>query len=381
MKITDMNTMTVEVPMRRAHNTGVRATQRIFVIVRVQTDRNITGYGEATVLKEWGGSHMRYYGESYRTVSHVIRDYLCPGLQGEDPFAIENIHTRMDRIIKGHPYAKAAIDMALYDIMGKALNVPAYNLLGGLVRREVPLCHSIAFMLPEAAVAEARTVVEAGYRCIKIKVGLDPVRDVETVRQVREAVGPSVDLTIDGNQCYPTPKTAVRILKQMEPYNLLFAEQPVEGVDAMAAVAKSVDIPIMHDEGAWTPQDVLEIRDKGAGELISLYTTKPGGLFNAKKVAAVCEAAGFRCNVNGSLETGVGNAANLHLAASTRVVSLPCVVPVTAVEGRYPIPFTYYLDDIVKDSFEYHNGALVVSDAPGLGIELDEEKVEKYGVR
>jgi muconate cycloisomerase len=381
MKITGMKTMVVTLPMRRPHFTAVRATERRFVIVRVETDKGIVGYGEATVLKEWGGSHMRYYGESYRTVQHMILDYLAPGLEGEDPFDIEKIHFRMDRIVKGHPYAKAAIDMALYDIMGKALGVPVYDLLGGLYRREVPLCHSISLLPPDEAETEAKVVIEEGFKAIKIKVGLDPRRDLETVRRVRKAVGPAIKLVIDGNQGYTTPKMAIKVIKEMEPYNLTFAEQPVEGVDAMAQVAQAVDTPIMHDEGAWTPQDVLEIAFKRAGEVISLYTTKPGGLFNAKKVAAVCETVGFPCNVNGSGETGVGNTANLHLAASTKVVTLPSVIPVTVVEGNRPIKMTYYLDDIVKESFEYRDGSLVVSDAPGLGIELDEEKVEKYAVR
>ncbi|OGQ93129.1 MAG: hypothetical protein A2253_02255 [Deltaproteobacteria bacterium RIFOXYA2_FULL_55_11] len=151
----------------------------------------------------------------------------------------------------------------------------------------------------------------------------------------------------------------------------------------MAQVARRVATPIMADESAWTPQDVLEIVRKRAAEIISLYTTKPGGLFKAKKVAAVAEAGGLQCNVNGSVETGVGNAANLHLAASTAVASLPCVVPVSTPKGKGKkgIAGIYYQDDVIAEPFEYSDGDIVVSSKPGLGIELDEEKVEHYRVK
>ncbi|OGQ77200.1 MAG: hypothetical protein A3G40_13270 [Deltaproteobacteria bacterium RIFCSPLOWO2_12_FULL_57_22] len=145
-------------------------------------------------------------------------------------------------------------------------------------------------------------------------------------------------------------------------------------------MAQRVDTPIMADESAWTAQDVLEIARKKAAEIISLYTTKPGGLLNAKKVAAVAEAASLQCNVNGSVETGVGNAANIHLAASTAVASLPCVVPVSTPKGKGKkgIAGIYYQDDIITEPFQYADGDIIVSSKPGLGIELDEEKVKFY---
>lgn len=381
MKITDMHVAPVALPMRRAHHTGVRASERKFAILRVDTDKGITGWGEATVLKEWGGSHGKYYGESYGTVCHIITDYLAPALRGEDPFDIERLHERMDRIVKGHPYAKAAIDIALYDIMGKALGVPVHDLLGGLYRRDVVLCHSISLLAPDEAVAEARVAAEDGYRSIKLKVGPDPRRDIEVVQRVREAIGADIALTIDANQLYPTPKEAIRIIRLMEPYGLALAEQPVEGMDAMAVVSQAVDTPIMHDEGAWTPQDAVEIARRRAGDAVSLYTTKPGGLHPATKVAAVCEAVGLACNVNGSGETGIGNAANLHLAGSQRVVSLPSVIPVTATDEQRPTRLPFYVDDIVRKPFEYRDGCLVVPEGPGLGVEVDEAKLELYSSR
>jgi muconate cycloisomerase len=232
----------------------------------------------------------------------------------------------------------------------------------------------------EEATAEAAAAVAEGIRTIKIKVGRSEEYDVRIVRDVRETVGDSVDIVVDANQGWPTPKYAVRILRQMHEYRIRYAEQPVEGIARMAQIARAVDVPIMADESAWTPQDVLEIVERGAADMISLYTTKPGGLFKAKKVAAVAEAAGLPLNVNGSHETGVGNAANLHLVASTAAVTEAGVFPVTTVEGREPTQMAgkMYLDDIVTEPFEYRDGNLVVPSRPGLGIELDEDKVARY---
>ena len=177
-------------------------------------------------------------------------------------------------------------------------------------------------------------------------------------------------------------KVAVKITKAMEEFNLLYMEQPVEGIDQMAEVTRRVDTPIMADESAWTPQDVIEIIQKKAADVISIYTTKPGGMFKAKKVAAVAEAAGLKCNVNGSVETGVGNAANVHLAASTGVVTFGCVVPVSTPKGKGKggIAGIYYQDDIIQEPFEYADGDVIVSSKPGLGIELDEDKLKQYRI-
>jgi muconate cycloisomerase len=382
MKITNVETVTVTLPLRRTHASALRVKIRKYVIVKIKTNKNITGLGEAPVLKEWGGSHMMYYGESSGTVTHMIRDYLGQAILGQNPFDIEKIHEIMDKTVKGYPYAKASLDMALYDIMGKALNMPVYDLLGGCYRRKVPIAHSIGIMDTQDALDEALKAAEEGIRTIKLKVGIDPVRDIEIVARMREALGPHIAITVDANQGWPTAKLAIKLIKEMERYSILFAEQPVEGFKQMAQVAHAVDTPIMHDEGAWTPQDVLRIIEEEAGDIISLYTTKPGGVSKAKKVAAVAEAGGLPCNVNGSLETGVGNAANLHLAASTKIVNHACVIPVTSIEGnrKSEIANAFYMDDIIKVPFDYEDGCLVVPEKQGMGIELDEDKISKYSV-
>lgn len=383
MKITEIETIPIRLPTRRVHQWASLTTPiGVYVIVKLMTDEGLVGLGEAPVLKDWGGDHMKYYGETPQTTIHIINDILAPALAGKDPSQVEALHLVMDRAMKGYPYCKAAIDMALYDAVGKAWKIPAYQLLGGRYRERITIAHSIGLMEIGKAVEEALQAKGEGIKAIKLKGGQEPKRDVELVKQIREALGPNIQIAVDANQGYPTPKVAVHTIKAMEEYDICYVEQPVEGIDAMAEVARGVDTSIMADESAWTPQDVLEIARKKAADMISLYTTKPGGLFKAKKVAAVAEAAALQCNVNGSVETGVGNAANLHLAASIAVASLPCVVPVSTPEGKGKkgIAGIYYQDDIVTEAFSYADGDLLVPSKPGLGIELDEEKVKYYRV-
>src|ERR1044071_6066597 len=356
MKITKIETIPIRLPTRRVHQWASLTTPiGVYVIIKLYTDEGLIGLGEAPVLKDWGGDHGKYFGETPQTTAHIINDILAPALQGQDPRRIEALHTLMDASVKGYPYAKAAIDMALYDVVGKAINVPAYQLLGGLFRERVGIAHSLGLMEIEKAIEEALQARAEGVKTIKLKGGVDQKRDVELVRQMRNALGPDVRICVDANQGYPTPKAAMKIIKAMEEYDLLYMEQPVEGMDGMAEIARRVETPIMADETAWTAQDVVEIAAKKAADLISIYTTKPGGMLKGKKVAAVAEAFGLRCNVNGSVETGVGHAANIHLAASTAAVTFGCVVPVSTPKGKGKkgIAGIYYQDDIIKDAFGY----------------------------
>lgn len=382
MKITAVETIPIRLPTRRVHQWSSLTTPiGVYVIVKISTDDGIAGYGESPALKDWGGDYMKYYGETPKTTIHVVNDILAPAISGHDPCAIGSLHGIMDKAVKGYPYAKAAVDMALYDLAGKALGVPAYRLLGGRYRQRIAVAHSIGLMEIDKAVEEALQVKSEGIKTVKLKGGQQPRRDVELVRHIRDAVGPEIEITVDANQGYDSPKTAIRTIRAMAEHRIQFMEQPVEGIDAMAEVAASVDTPIMADESAWTPQDVREIAQKKAADIISLYTTKPGGLYKAKIVAAVAEAAGLRCNVNGSVETGVGNAANLHLAASTAVASLACVVPVSTPAGKGKgIAGIYYTDDLIVEAFDYQDGNVVVSDKPGFGIEVDESKLKHYRI-
>jgi len=170
MKITRIETIPIRLPARRVHQWASLTTPiGVYVIVKLTTDEGLVGLGEAPVLKDWGGDHMKYYGETPQTTIHIVNDILAPALSGKDPGEIEALHLVMDRAIKGYPYCKAALDMALYDVVGKALDIPAYDLLGGRCRERVTIAHSIGLMEIDKAVEEALQVKDEGVKAIKLK--------------------------------------------------------------------------------------------------------------------------------------------------------------------------------------------------------------------
>lgn len=383
IRIKSVETLHVALPPRRVHKwTGLTEPIGAYVLVRVIGDDGASGWGEAPVLKDWGGDYGRYFGETPGTTVHVIQRYLARAVVDAEAGNIAELHHRMDTAIKGYPYAKAAVEMASYDLAARALGVPVWALLGGRARSAVPVTHSIGLLAIEEAVTECVQVVKEGIRTIKLKVGVDARRDVELVREVRRAVGPAVDLCVDANQGYASPHEAIRTIRQMEEHGLTYAEQPVEGIARLAEVARAIDTPVMADESAWNAHDVLEIAERRAADIISIYTTKPGGLYRALEVAAVARAAGLLCNVNGSVETGIGNLANVHLAAAAPAVTLSCVVPVsTPAEAQHgQLAGVYYRDDLIASPFRFADGAIHVPDGPGWGIDVDPAKIARYTV-
>jgi muconate cycloisomerase len=374
----------VRLPTRREHKwTGLTEPIGSYLVLKMTDGDGRAGWGEAPALKDWGGDFGRYYGESPATVGAVISQYLAPAVKGCQPGDIGELHARMDRALKGHPYAKAAIEIAAYDLAGLALGVPSYRLLGGAVRRRITVTHSIGLISFEEAEREAAQAVHEGIRTLKIKVGVDADRDVEMVLRVRDTVGPRVALAIDANQGYATPGDAIRVFRRLMRADIAYFEQPVEGIARLAEVARAIDAPVMADESAWTAHDVLDIAERRAAQLISIYTTKPGGLYRAMEVAAVARAAGLVCNVNGSVETGIGNRANIALAACAPAATLSCVVPVsTPAEAQSgQVAGIYYTDDLIAAPMRFADGAIDLPAGPGLGIAVDEEKVRRYLVR
>lgn len=382
--IKSVETLLVQLPTRREHKwTGLTEPIGRYVLVRMTDDQGRVGWGEAPALKDWGGEFDRYFGESQLIARTVIDSYLAPLLKGFEIGNPAGLHARMDALIKGYPYTKAAVEFAYYDLSARALGVPVTTLLGGRARTRVPVTHSIGLIPVADAEKEAGKVAAEGIKTIKIKVGVDPKRDVEIVRVVRGAVGDDVELCVDANEGYKTPGEAVTIVRQMEKYRLKYVEQPVMGIERIAEVARRIDSPVMADESAWNAHDVVQIVAQRAAQIVSIYTTKPGGLYKAMEVGAVCRAAGIICNVNGSIETGVGNLANIHLAAASPAVTLSCVIPVsTPAEFQSgQIGGIYYKDDLLKEPMKFVDGAIEVPEKPGMGIDVDEKKIEKYRVR
>jgi muconate cycloisomerase len=258
--------------------------------------------------------------------------------------------------------------------------VPVTSLLGGRVRDRITVTHSIGLLSVEEAADEAAIVAEEGIRAIKVKVGVDPERDIEVVRAVRRAAGDTVAICVDANEGWRTPGEAIRVVRALDDVRLAYVEQPVMGIERLAEVARAIDVPVMADESAWTAHDVLRIVERRAAQIVSIYTTKPGGLYRALQVAAVCQAAGIICNVNGSIESGVGNLANVALAAVAEPAVLGCVIPVsrpTELADRR-IGGIYYTDDLIREAMQLEDGCIVVPDGPGFGLDVDEAKIDHY---
>jgi muconate cycloisomerase len=373
----------VSLPPRREHKwTGLTEPIGGYVLVKMTDEAGVSGWGEAPALKDWGGDFGRYFGESPGTTIEVITRHLVAAVKGSLPGEIGELHARMDSAIKGYPYAKAAIEFAAYDLAGRQCGLPVHRLLGGAVRRRIAITHSIGLIGFEEAEREVAKVAQEGIRTIKIKVGVDPDRDVAMVRRIRETVGPGVSLCVDANQGYGTAAQAIRTFRRMEPFDLLYFEQPVEGISRLAEVARAIDAPVMADESAWNAHDIVEIIEKRAAQIVSLYTTKPGGLYRAMEAAAVARAAGIVCNVNGSVETGIGNLANLALAAAAPAATLSCVVPVsTPQEAQHgQVAGIYYKDDLIAEPMRLTDGAIEVPTGSGMGIAADEAKIARYRV-
>ncbi|HLK83496.1 MAG TPA: enolase C-terminal domain-like protein [Xanthobacteraceae bacterium] len=374
----------ISLPTRREHKwSGLTEPLGGYVLVKVADENGVAGWGEAPVLKDWGGEFGRYFGETPGTTISVISQYLAGAVCGCPPGEIAEIHERMDRMIKGFPYAKAALEIAAYDLAGKQCGLPVHRLLGGALRRKIPVTHSIGLIGFEQAEREAAQAVQEGVLTIKIKVGVDPDRDVKMVRRLRDTLGPHIALCVDANCGYRTVAEAVRTFRRMEQSNLIYFEQPVEGIERLAEVARAIDAPVMADESAWNAHDVIQIAEKRAAQIVSIYTTKPGGLYRAMEVAAVARAAGIICNVNGSVETGIGNLANLQFAAAAAPVVLSCVVPVsTPAQAQSPgkVAGIYYKDDLIAEPMRFVDGAIELPSGVGMGIAADEEKIRHYTI-
>jgi muconate cycloisomerase len=370
-------------PQRREHRwAGLTESIGRYIYVRLIDREGRVGWGEGPALKDWGGDFGRYFGESPATVHLTVERYLGPAIIGCTPGQIAELHDRMDRAIKGYPYAKAAVELAAYDLAGRQCGLAVHRLLGGASRKRIPVTHSLGLISFEEAEREAAQAAAEGIRTIKIKVGVDAERDVEIVKRIRDTVGPKIALCIDANQGYVTPGEAIRVYRRIEACDIEYFEQPVEGISRLAQVARAIDVPVMADESAWNAHDVLQIVEERAAQIISIYTTKPGGLYPAMEMAAVARSAGLICNVNGSAETGIGNLANIQFAAAAPPVVLSCVVPVStpAEAQKGQIAGIYYNDDLIKEPMKLIDGAIELPDGVGMGIPVDEKKVQRYRI-
>ncbi|MBY6120399.1 muconate cycloisomerase [Mameliella alba] len=383
MKITEIEAFPFRLPTRRDFSwASLLVPLGGFVFVEIKTDTGLSGFGEATPLPDWGGDNGKHGGETQQTVIDIIQSTIAPALIGLDPTRIEEAHIRIDKVLRGNSYARCAVDIALHDLWGKAFDQPVYRLLGGEVREWAPIAHMIGIMPVEEAVEEARQAVADGIRNFQIKGGLDPERDIATVRRIREAVGEDVFLRLDANQGYHSAKNAARILNGISDC-LNMVEQPVRDIDALAELRQLTSVDVIADESCWDAFDALDLVRKGASDAISIYLAKAGGIARARRVAAIAGAAGLPCDVNGSIESAIGTAANMHFALGVPEVSLASVNAISAPAGQasHKVGGYYYTDDVIESAFPVKGGGQRPPDGPGLGLTLDRRKLESFRER
>jgi muconate cycloisomerase len=333
--------------------------------VKIHTDKGIFGMGEAPTDSV----------EKLETVKFTIDRYIAPKLIGLNPFDIErnnDIASSMKngRVVTNH--ASAAINYALYDILGKALNVPLYTLLGGLYRTRVLASVEVPKGTPEEMAAHSLEYYNQGIRGIKAKVGTDPDRDAKALKAIREACGDGISLRADANRNY-TIQEAIRLCKLAREYDvgLELLEQPITNSDWEGArrIVRAVDIPIEADEAANNLQQVYQLLRNDTCDIINTKCSKAGGISGVKKWAAVAEAA--RKTIVIGTEYGLGSivASKVHLGC--------------AIKNADPIvEFTEIMlhDLLVKNPPILKDGYIDVPRAPGIGWEFDPEKIEQYTV-
>jgi muconate cycloisomerase len=365
MKITQVRTVPVWCPRRRAFGGVTRtalgpAAVSDYTIVFVDTDAGITGVGEVSSVFKRRGALLR----------HDLEHGLVPAVVGEDPFRIARLVQKMDSALDGVEEAKAGIEMALWDIVGKALGTPVYNLLGGKVRDGIPLSYSVPFGEPAQMAEFARERVRAGHRTIKVKVGNEAAKDIAAVRLVREAIGPETKLRVDGNMAWPNAKHAIRMIRAMEPWDLELFEQPLPAhdLDGMAEVRRGIGVPLMADESIRSPRSAMKVIRRGAADIANVYVTEAGGLLNATRIFGMCEAAGIPCMIGSMPEFGIGTAAQIHLG-----VAMTNLGPDSDACG-----VLYHEEDLLTRPLKIENGFSYAPDGPGLGVEIDMDVLERW---
>jgi muconate cycloisomerase len=268
--------------------------------------------------------------------------------------------------------AKAGLDIAAYDLAAQAAGQPIHVLCGGKRVDSVPQI-GVVGLVPEAEAAESAVrQLRDGYRTIKMKIGHDAAEDAARVSAVREAVGEGVPIRVDGNCGYGRAE-ALRAFRLMEDADLEWIEQPLPGwdLDGMADLAARLDTPVAVDESMYTPEDAFRCITSGAADVVNIKVAKCGGIYPSQKIAATCEAAGVPCFLGGCIETSVGTAAALHFYAATSNV-----IRAAEIHGS-----PHYVDDIAVRPFTAEGGSLAVPGVPGLGVEVDEDKVDAYRLR
>lgn len=368
LQIARVETTIVDVPSRRTHRfANQQMDTQSYLVVAVTVDGGPTGVGEGVSPGGpwWGG-------ESVEGQKAVIDHHLAPLLVGQEVQPVRRLMRQLDRVAFANDFAKAAVEMALHDAVGRALHQPVHVLLGGGAEVDrFPVRWALSAADVEEVVAEARTRLAEGHRSLKFKMGALPAGDdLRRLGRIIEALGTDASLLVDPNGTWDR-RTAVRSLAELEAMGVDVLEQPIrrEDLEGMAdLVRRAVRVTVMADESVCTPSDALRAAASHACEAVAVKTGKAGGLERARDVAAICRQAGLGVYGGTALESSIGTAAALQLFAA-----LPQVSVGTELVGPLLLA-----DDLTVRPLRYADGDVLLPDGPGLGVEVDWDKVDKY---
>lgn len=365
--ITSLTTTVLDLPLRRPHQVSVHTIDtQSTLLVRIRTGNGLTGIGEGVVPGGpwWGG-------ESIEGMQALVERHLAPIVVGQDARRVDYLARVMDRRISGAPFAKAAVEMALWDVAAKTADLPLYQLLGGVHRTELPVTWAIGAVTAETAIEEAGELLEQGrHRSFKLKMGVsDPEPDTARVVRITEALRDRASVAVDLNGSWDE-HTARRWLPALDAAGVSLIEQPVPGwnLAAMARLRGGLRAAVMADEAVLTPHDATAVIANHAADVVAVKLAKCGGIGAVGRVAAVAEAGGLACYGGTTIETSIGTAAAAHAFCATASLT-------AGTELFGPL----LLDgDVVENPVTYRDGYLHLGGGPGLGVRLNEEAVNKY---
>ena len=368
VKIREIETIPVRVPFASSFTIAApHAPQREGVdvlIVKIHTDDGVIGIGETQAWRRQGSA------EVLQNQIHSIRTLFAPVMVGSSPFDVAAIISRVHAIAYDSLYVQAALGDALYDLMGKLLGLPVHALLGGQCRDRIQVGHVLSISSsPEAMIEQAEQAYESGYRHLRIKIGIDPQKDIVNVRAMRKHFGDKVVLRADANGGMSFNE-ALPLLRRLEEYDLDIVEQPVPGWDlaGMAALTRAVRIPLSADESVTTTHSMAKIAEMRAASIIQTKIGKNGGIHNCRALWQIAHAFGIGIFPGNHPGTSIQVASVAHLCAAW---------PHDLLVGDFQIFATdLNSDDVVSKPTRTQDGYVAVPMGPGLGIELDEDRIE-----
>ena len=353
MKITEVKLGKISVPLRVPFKTALRSVSSVEdIVVEVHTDTGAVGYGEAPPTGA-------ITGDTTGAILGALQDHIIKTVVGRDVDDFEELMLALNKCIVGNTSAKAAMDMALWDLYGQLYKIPVYKLLGGS-RKEIITDITISVNDPDEMARDAVDAVRRGYDTLKIKVGAHPELDVARLTAVRQAIGNDTRIRIDANQGWE-PKQAVRLLNQMQEKGLdiEFVEQPVKArdIDGLKYVTERSYVPVLADESVFSPEDAVRIMQTRAADLVNIKLMKCGGLYNALKIVSAAEVYGVECMIGCMLEAKISVNAAVHLACAKKII--------TKIDLDGPVLCS---EDPILGGAVFDEQRITVSDEPGLGI-------------